>query len=67
MKLENKVKSVRFRLFGILTISIILIILILVIVNNIVLETFYIYSKTKRQPMILPILMDVDMDRYEKE
>ena len=23
----------------------------------------YIYSKTKRQPMILPILMDVDMDR----
>ncbi len=27
----------------------------------------YIYSKTKRQPMILPILMDVDMDRYQKE
>ena len=23
----------------------------------------YIYSKTKRQPMILPILMDVDMDK----
>ena len=23
----------------------------------------YIFSKTKRQPMILPILMDVDMDR----
>lgn len=25
----------------------------------------YVYSKTKRQPMILPILMDVDMDRYQ--
>lgn len=25
----------------------------------------YIYSKTKRQPMILPILMDVDMDRKD--
>ena len=23
----------------------------------------YIYGKTKRQPMILPILMDVDMDK----
>ena len=47
MKLENKVKSLRFRLFGILTISIIFIIVLLVIINNIVLETFYIYSKTK--------------------
>ena len=27
----------------------------------------YIYSKTKRQPMILPILMDVDIDKYKKE
>ena len=25
----------------------------------------YIYSKTKRQPMILPILMDVDLDKYK--
>lgn len=25
--------------------------------------TRYVYSKTKRQPMILPILMDVDLDR----
>ena len=46
MKLKNKIKSLRFRLFGMITISIILIILILVIVNNIVLESFYIYSKT---------------------
>lgn len=27
----------------------------------------YVYSKTKRQPMILPILMDVDLDRYKKD
>ena len=27
----------------------------------------YIYSKTKRQPMVLPILMDVDLDRYQKD
>ncbi len=27
----------------------------------------YVYSKTKRQPMILPILMDVDIDRYKRE
>lgn len=27
----------------------------------------YIYSKTKRQPMILPILMDVDIERFKKE
>lgn len=26
----------------------------------------YIYSKTKRQPMILPILMDVDIDKFKK-
>ncbi len=25
----------------------------------------YIYSKTKRQPMILPILMDVDLEKYK--
>lgn len=27
----------------------------------------YVYSKTKRQPMILPILMDVDIERYKKD
>lgn len=26
----------------------------------------YIYGKTKRQPMILPILMDVDMDKFKR-
>ena len=28
--------------------------------------TRYVYSKTKRQPMILPILMDVDLDKNRK-
>ncbi len=27
----------------------------------------YVYSKTKRQPMILPILMDVDIERYKRD
>lgn len=27
----------------------------------------YVYSKTKRQPMILPILMDIDVDRIIKD
>ena len=27
----------------------------------------YVYSKTKRQPMILPILMDVDIERFKKD
>ena len=26
----------------------------------------YVYSKTKRQPMILPILMDIDVDKIVK-
>ncbi len=52
MKLEEKVKSIRFRLFGIITISTMLIILILVIINNIVLENFYIYSKAEKAKKI---------------
>lgn len=28
--------------------------------------THYIYSRTKRQPMVLPILMDVDVEKYQK-
>ena len=46
MKLKNTFKSIRFRLFGTLCISIVLIIFCLVIINNVVLETFYLYSKT---------------------
>ena len=43
MKLEETVKSIRFRLFAILAISTILIISIIVIINNIALEFFYTY------------------------
>ena len=46
MKLFENFKSVRFRLFATLCISIFLIILCLIIVNNVVLESFYLYSKT---------------------
>ena len=46
MKINKAFKSIRFRLFGTLCISIVLIIFCLVIINNVVLETFYIYSKT---------------------
>ena len=46
MKLFKNFKSVKFRLFATLCISIFLIILCLIIVNNVVLESFYLYSKT---------------------
>ena len=59
MKLEEKTKSIRFRLFAILTVSTILIISILVIINNIALEFFYTYSKTKIAKEI-----SADLNRY---
>ena len=40
-------KSIQFRLFIMLCISIMLVIFIIVVVNNVVLETFYKYSKTE--------------------
>ena len=46
MKIKKNFKSIRFRLFGTLCLSIVFIILCLVIVNNVVLETFYLYSKS---------------------
>ena len=46
MKLNNTFKSITFRLFGTLCISIVLIIFCLIIINNVVLEIFYLYSKT---------------------
>ena len=52
MKLEETVKSIRFRLFAILTVSTILIISIIVIINNIALEFFYTYSKTETAKQI---------------
>lgn len=45
-KLRDKVKSVRFKLFGTMCIVIIAIVLCLIAANNIFLETYYLYSKT---------------------
>ncbi len=52
MNLEEKLKSIRFRLFAILLISTMLIIFVIVIVNNLVLKTFYTYSKAKEAKKI---------------
>ena len=45
-KLKNKLKSVRSKLFFSLCIVVILIIAFLIIINSVVLESFYLYSKT---------------------
>lgn len=50
--METKLKSIQFRLFLILCISIMSVIFIIVIVNNVVLETFYKYSKTETAKQI---------------
>ncbi len=52
MKIKEKVNSVRFRLFGIISISIILVIFIMVIINNVVLEKLFTYSKMERAKKI---------------
>ncbi len=44
-KFKEKFKSVRVKLFLSLAVVIVLIILFLIIMNNIVLESFYLYSK----------------------
>jgi len=46
-KIKNKLKSVRVRLFLSLCIVVTAIVVFLVIINNVVLESFYMYSKTK--------------------
>ncbi len=46
-KLKEKFKSVRIKLFLTLCIVVTIIVLFLVIINNVVLESFYMYSKTK--------------------
>lgn len=46
-KIKNGIKSVRAKLFFTLSLVILLIIVFLIIVNNFVLGTFYLYSKTK--------------------
>jgi len=45
-KIREKVKSVRFRLFFTMCIVITIIVTCLILANNVVLETFYLYSKT---------------------
>ena len=45
-KIKDKFKSVRFKLFFIMCVVILIIVLFLILINSIVLETFYIYSKT---------------------
>ncbi len=47
MNLKEKSKSIQFKLFTIMCIEAMLVILIIIIVNNIVLETFYMYSRTE--------------------
>lgn len=44
-KLKEALKSVRVKLFLTLSLSIIIIILLLIVINNVVLETFYLYNK----------------------
>lgn len=44
--LKEKLKSVRFRLFSILCIVVVLLVICLIAINSLVLENFYIYSKT---------------------
>lgn len=46
-KVQDNLKSVRVKLFLMLSITIVLIIIVLIILNNFVLEAFYIYSKEK--------------------
>lgn len=46
-KLKSKFKSVRFRLFAVLCAVIIFLVLCLILINSVVLENFYVYSKTK--------------------
>ena len=45
-KIKDKFKSVRFKLFFIMCDVILIIVLFLILINSIVLENFYIYSKT---------------------
>ena len=46
-RIKNSFKSVRFKLFFTMCIVIAVIVLCLVAINNVVLESFYLYSKTK--------------------
>lgn len=58
LKLKQKVKSIQFRMFIILCISTILAISTLIIINNVVLEVFYKYSKIGTSKKIYQELND---------
>ena len=45
--IREKLKSVRVRLFLSLCIVVSVIVLFLIVINNVVLESFYLYSKVK--------------------
>ncbi len=45
--IKEKLKSVRVRLFLCLCIVVTMIVLFLIVINNVILESFYLYSKTK--------------------
>ena len=49
--LKEKLKSVRIRLFLCLCIVVSMIVLFLIVINNVVLESFYLYSKTENVKM----------------
>ena len=46
-KLKNSFKSIQVKLFFTLCISVIITIILLIIVNNFILETFFLYNKKK--------------------
>ena len=52
MKLKNNFKSVRFKLFLTLCVVIAIIVLCLVAINSIVLESFYLYTKTRNVKLV---------------
>ena len=57
-RIKKALKSVRVKLFLMLSIIIILIILFLILVNNLVLGQFYMYSKTQDLKEVYLIIND---------
>lgn len=47
-KLKDKLKSVRFKLFATMCVVIVIIVFCLITINKLVLENFYVYSKTNK-------------------
>ena len=63
--LKEKFKSVRMRLFLTLCITLIIIIAFLIIVNNVVLERFYLYSKQKTLLKAYEVINNYYMNQSE--